>query len=206
MPRPATCACVRAAARPNRARPQPVARRRSPDCPARPLLYIGKCSRLGFTADHRESRSRPAQEARMHVEDKDLVTALSQQADGPALSAAIYARVSTAMSFTRWLGPLGNYLVARPAARAAAHRDEERTDMPLDAAVVLGLDPQALHVWAADPMLSQVHDHLGTVDIARITAIRTEIAKSWWPLSITLDRKSTRLNSSHLVISYAVFC
>src|ERR1039457_3494555 len=25
-------------------------------------------------------------------------------------------------------------------------------------------------------------------------------------VSITLDRKSTRLNSSHLVISYAVFC
>ena len=34
-------------------------------------------------------------------------------------------------------------------------------------------------------MLSQVHDHLGTVELARITAIRTEIAKSWWRLSIT---------------------
>jgi hypothetical protein len=121
----------------------------------------------------------------MHVEDKDLVTALSQQDGGPPLSAAVYARVSTAMSFTRWLGPLGNYLVARPAARAAAHRDEERTDMPLDAAVVLGLEPETLHVWAADPMLSQVNDHLGTVEVARITAIRAEVAKSWWPLTIT---------------------
>src|SRR2546426_6837209 len=27
----------------------------------------------------------------------------------------------------------------------------------------------------------------------------------WWPVS-QVDRKSTRLNSSHLVISYAVFC
>src|ERR1039457_6118811 len=26
------------------------------------------------------------------------------------------------------------------------------------------------------------------------------------PIELTLDRKSTRLNSSHLVISYAVFC
>jgi hypothetical protein len=121
----------------------------------------------------------------VHVKDKDLVTTLSQQAGGAALSAAVYARVGTAVSFTHWLGPLGNYLVARPAARAAAHRDQERTDMPLDAAVVLGLDPEALHVWAADPMLSQVHDHLGTVEVARITAISTEIAKSWWPLSIT---------------------
>jgi hypothetical protein len=120
----------------------------------------------------------------MHVEDKDLVTTLSQQVGGPPLTAAVYARVSTAASFARWLGPLGNYLVARPAARAAAHRDEERTDMPLDAAVVLGLDPEVLHVWAADPMLSQVHDHLGTVEVTRISSIRTEIAKSWWPLTI----------------------
>src|SRR6266446_7992830 len=34
---------------------------------------------------------------------------------------------------------------------------------------------------------------------------------TWWPAarggdSPALDRKSTRLNSSHLVISYAVFC
>src|SRR5256885_10832332 len=28
----------------------------------------------------------------------------------------------------------------------------------------------------------------------------------WAPVSLSLDRKSTRLNSSHLVISYAVFC
>src|SRR5256885_11142937 len=27
-----------------------------------------------------------------------------------------------------------------------------------------------------------------------------------WPLDSCADRKSTRLNSSHLVISYAVFC
>src|SRR2546426_6006759 len=37
-------------------------------------------------------------------------------------------------------------------------------------------------------------------------------ARSWWEdidisdRTLTLDRKSTRLNSSHLVISYAVFC
>src|SRR5690606_41957133 len=27
-----------------------------------------------------------------------------------------------------------------------------------------------------------------------------------WPLRIVIDRKSTRLNSSHVKISYAVFC
>src|ERR1019366_4240006 len=81
----------------------------------------------------------PLQEVLMHVDDKDLVTALSQQTDGPPLLAAVSAGVHTAASFPHWLGPLGNYLVARPAARAAAHRDSERTDMPLDAAVVIGL-------------------------------------------------------------------
>ncbi len=121
----------------------------------------------------------------MHVKDKDLVATLSQQVDAPPLSAAVYARVDTAVSFTRWLGPPGNYLLARPAARAAAHRDSERTDMPLDAAVVLGLGAEALHVWAADPMLSQVHDHLGSVELARVASIGAETGKSWWPMTIT---------------------
>src|SRR5205807_5916230 len=35
----------------------------------------------------------------------------------------------------------------------------------------------------------------------------TAIARSWWDEEASVrDRKSTRLNSSHLVISYAVFC
>ncbi len=122
----------------------------------------------------------------MHVEDKDLVATLSRQTEGAPLAAAVYARVETALSPARWLGPLGNYLVARPAARAAAHRAGERTAMPLDAAVVLGIGAGELHVWAADPMLSQVHDHLGSVPLERIADIRAETAKSWWPLTIAL--------------------
>src|SRR5256885_10002180 len=31
-------------------------------------------------------------------------------------------------------------------------------------------------------------------------------ASACWPFAAQTDRKSTRLNSSHLVISYAVFC
>jgi hypothetical protein len=121
----------------------------------------------------------------MHVADKDLVSTHSQQAEAPRLLAAVYTRVSTPARFSRWLGPLGNYLVARPVARAAAHREGERTEMPLDAAVVLGLEPEALHVWSADPMMSQVHDHLGSVETARIAAMRAEVGKSWWTLTIT---------------------
>jgi len=36
------------------------------------------------------------------------------------LLSATFARVPTAVSFTRLLTPLGNYFIARPAARAAA--------------------------------------------------------------------------------------
>jgi hypothetical protein len=123
----------------------------------------------------------------MHVEDKDLVSALSGQIEGSSLRSAVYARVGTALSFSHWLGPLGNYLVARPAARIAAHGIEAKTDIPLDAAVVLGLAPEALHVWAADPMLSQVNDHLGAVPLQHIVSMSAEIDKSWQPLTITVE-------------------
>jgi hypothetical protein len=139
----------------------------------------------------------------MHVKDKDLVATLSQQAEGSQLIAAVYARVDTPLGFTRWLGPPGNYLVARPAARAAAHRNTARTDMPLDAAVVLGLGVDALHVWAADPMLSQVNDHLGSVALARVAAIHAETGKSWWPLTITFtDEESVDLQARGDVRSF----
>src|SRR2546426_1289818 len=39
---------------------------------------------------------------------------------------------------------------------------------------------------------------------AREARARERLASSW--TSVSGDRKSTRLNSSHLVISYAVFC
>jgi len=74
----------------------------------------------------------------MHLKDDELVSALGGHADVSALLAATYARVTTAVSFTRMLTPLGNYFIARPAARAAAHHITEETDVPLDAAVVLG--------------------------------------------------------------------
>src|SRR5256885_12114369 len=42
---------------------------------------------------------------------------------------------------------------------------------------------------------------------ARWTRIKSvSIDASGWPKKLIEDRKSTRLNSSHLVISYAVFC
>jgi hypothetical protein len=128
----------------------------------------------------------------MHIQDKDLVERLGEQTP---LVAAVYARVDTVVGLARWLGPLGNYLVARPAARAAAHRQTKRTNVPLDAAVVLGLSEDDLHVWSADPMLSQVHDHLGSIERSRLTAMRTEPAKSWAPLTFEVDREPLELQA-----------
>lgn len=122
----------------------------------------------------------------MRLTDDELVSGLADQAGEP-LRAAAYARVPTAVSFTRMLTPLGNYLIARPAARSAAGKVTEQTGVPLDAAVVLGLSSSALHVWSADPMLDQVHGYLGHVPIARITSMKAVPGRSWQKLTITLD-------------------
>lgn len=123
----------------------------------------------------------------MHLKDDELITGLADQVDGEMLQAAAYARVTTAVGFTRMLSPLGNYFIARPAARAAAGKMTEETGVPLDAAVVLGLSTAALHVWSADPMLNQVHDHLGHVPLERITTMDATPGRTWQELSITLE-------------------
>lgn len=126
----------------------------------------------------------------MHLKDAELVERLTGHGDGQLL-AAVYARVDTQVGFTRMLTPLGNYLIARPAARSSARKMTEETGVPLDAAVVLGLSADALHVWGADPMLNQVHDYLGHVPVGRITHMAAEPGRSWHKLSFTLDGKDT---------------
>jgi hypothetical protein len=123
----------------------------------------------------------------MHLKDDELVSGLAGP-DIPPLLAAVYARVPTAAAgVSRALGWFGNYLIARPAARSAAKDITEQTEVPLDAAVVLGLSADALHVWSADPMLDQVHDHLGHVPLARIAAMTATPGRSWQELVIILD-------------------
>jgi hypothetical protein len=52
------------------------------------------------------------------------------------------------VGWTRMLTPLGNYLIARPAARAKAQQVTEDTDVPMDAAMVPGVTAANLHVWS----------------------------------------------------------
>jgi hypothetical protein len=121
----------------------------------------------------------------MHLKDDELVTALSSSL-GEELLAAAYARVPTALSMARFLTPIGNYLIARPSARSAAHKITEETSVPMDAAVVVGITARALHLWSADPMLDQVDDHLGAVPLASIKEITVTAGRSWQPMTITL--------------------
>jgi hypothetical protein len=123
----------------------------------------------------------------MHLKDDELAAGLADQEGGLDLLAAAYARVPTAVGFTRMLTPLGNYFIARPAARAAAKTITEETSVPLDAAVVLGLTRDALHVWSADPMLDQVGDYLGQVPLDRITSMTVTPGRSWQKVAITLE-------------------
>lgn len=132
----------------------------------------------------------------MHAKDAELADALTEQLGDEKIVAAAYARVDTALSPARMLSPLGNYLIARPAARAAAKKMTEETDIPLDAAVVFGVSDGALHVWAADPMLNRVGEHLGQIPLERITSIQVESGKSWQPVTISLaDGKSVELEA-----------
>ncbi|WP_031515633.1 hypothetical protein [Streptomyces sp. NRRL F-5123] len=130
----------------------------------------------------------------MHAKDAELADVLTESLGDEKIVAAAYARVDTALGPARMLSPLGNYLIARPAARAAAKKMTEETDIPLDAAVVFGVSDSALHVWTADPMLNRVGDHLGEIALERIASITVEGGKSWQPVTITLaDGKSVAL-------------
>src|SRR5438045_9715569 len=51
-----------------------------------------------------------------------------------------------------------------------------------------------------------LHDALSILASAPIPTRRPRISARSWMVSTCQDRKSTRLNSSHLGISYAVFC
>src|SRR3989454_4353573 len=59
------------------------------------------------------------------------------------------------------------------------------------------LDPTPIHLavgFGVDTIASPAHEIFAEP--------HSEVNRGW----VELDRKSTRLNSSHLVISYAVFC
>jgi hypothetical protein len=148
--------------------------------------------------------TRACQAIAMHLKDDELVTALSTSL-GEEILAAAYARVPTALSMARFLTPIGNYLIARPSARSAAHKITEETSVPMDAAVVVAITASALHLWSADPLLDQVNEHLGEVPLASIKEITVTAGRSWQPMTITLtggeDIKLEGRGAAHMIES-----
>src|SRR2546426_5854602 len=67
-----------------------------------------------------------------------------------------------------------------------------------------GIDPERVH-FVGNVMIDSLHAALPRARESRIRE-RLELSRQGYALATLQDRKSTRLNSSHLVISYAVFC
>src|SRR5438045_7915126 len=71
-------------------------------------------------------------------------------------------------------------------------------------------DPEdiiARHGAAGERFVALVRDSASVLfDLARRYQIQAEQEQTGWVQPVHSDRKSTRLNSSHLGISYAVFC
>src|SRR5205807_10158000 len=69
-------------------------------------------------------------------------------------------------------------------------------------------DPRDLHSFPtrrSSDLLPKIYDKLG-IDKEDLDFDQTRLLADTIEIEVLLDRKSTRLNSSHLVISYAVFC
>src|SRR5688500_12715033 len=65
---------------------------------------------------------------------------------------------------------------------------------------------QAVAVTGARPVACDVDEASALIDLADARRRLTPRTRAIMPVHYAGDRKSTRLNSSHLVISYAVFC
>jgi hypothetical protein len=123
----------------------------------------------------------------VHVADDDLTTALSDQVEGGPLLAAVYARVHSELGVTRMLGPLVNHLITRRVAKVKAHGIAEKTDIPIEGDMVLGLTAGELHIWSADSMLGEVKDHIGTVPREKLAGLEAGGGRVWRPAAVSLS-------------------
>ncbi len=87
--------------------------------------------------------------------------------------------------------------------RQAAERLSEIAGLRRRTRRSLGTPWFPLVCFGALTMLSQVNDHLGSMELARIATIQTETGKTWWPLTITFeDDESVELQARGDVRSF----
>src|SRR2546426_6913343 len=79
-------------------------------------------------------------------------------------------------------------------------------DMFIGAMIDLGVDAHALEHALEKLKLDGGHIHVARGQKANIAGVKFDVQLAHTHEHTHQDRKSTRLNSSHLVISYAVFC
>src|SRR5699024_12546067 len=63
-----------------------------------------------------------------------------------------------------------------------------------------------LHGGGTKLTLTKQQRHTAQANDIPLSRVRQRISQGWHVDKATTDRKSTRLNSSHVSISYAVFC
>jgi hypothetical protein len=121
------------------------------------------------------------------ITDDVLTETLSKSITGPPLQGAVFCRFRTAFTAANYLGPLGLYLISKPAAASKAAEVTKETGVPLDSAVVFGVNSDALFIWSADPMLSLVKSFLGAIPRSKIVSVTTSPGTSWQEVCITLE-------------------
>jgi len=84
-------------------------------------------------------------------------------------------------------------------------RDEGHRNICLIPESAHGTNPASAQMCGMDVVVVKC-DANGNVDVADLRAKAEKHSANLAALMITYDRKSTRLNSSHITISYAVFC
>src|SRR5690606_39505116 len=97
--------------------------------------------------------------------------------------------------------------VSRCQGRYLAH--QARNETPVEATMSawrFACDRYPSLVVPAPPGAARDVRFRGGVALVRDQRAADHLIQHGGPLGITLDRKSTRLNSSHVKISYAVFC
>src|SRR5256885_6436701 len=72
------------------------------------------------------------------------------------------------------------------------------------------LNPPEIRPWGSKCLINACMEYRFIKTFSKRTKLSKDayenVVARWQELGLSGDRKSTRLNSSHLVISYAVFC
>src|SRR5690606_3208011 len=85
-------------------------------------------------------------------------------------------------------------------------RDHEREFRVRTMCRVLDVHPSGYYAWRRAPLSARAKDDRRVLGLIKQSWLESGSVYGYRKVARDLDRKSTRLNSSHVKISYAVFC